>query len=76
MKYGPYSITYVKNFKYLEELFSDYRIDDYPMEKDTLLHFSITKNGGKINSRLLEDINSSSKYLKFLTIHSIMMINY
>lgn len=49
----------VKNFKYLEELFSDYRIDDYPMEKDTLLHFSITKNGGKINSRLLEDITDT-----------------
>lgn len=46
----------VKNFKYLEEIFSDYKITDLPMKKDTSLHFSIVKNGKKISNRLLEDI--------------------
>lgn len=46
----------VKSFKYLEEIFSDYKISDYPMKKDTSLHFSIVKNGTKITNRLLEDI--------------------
>lgn len=46
----------VKNFKYLEEIFSDYKITDLPMKKDTSLHFSIVKNGKKISNRILEDI--------------------
>lgn len=46
----------VKSIKFLEELVSDYKINDYPMKKDTSLHFSITKNGGKVNNRLLSDI--------------------
>ena len=46
----------VKNFKYLEEIVSDYKITDLPMKKDTLLHFSIKKNGNKVSNRLLEDI--------------------
>lgn len=52
----------IKSFKYIEELFSDYKITDYPMKKDTSLHFNIIKNGSKINNRLLEDIT--------LTIHN------
>lgn len=55
----------VKNFKYLEEIFSDYKITDLPMKKDTSLHFSITKNGNKVNNRLLEDIlDTIHKYFK------------
>lgn len=46
----------IKSIKFLEELVSDYKINDYPMKKDTSLHFSITKNGGKVNNRLLSDI--------------------
>lgn len=46
----------VKSIKFLEELVSDYKINNYPMKKDTSLHFSITKNGGKVNNRLLSDI--------------------
>ena len=28
----------IKNFKYLEEIFSDFKIYDFPMQKDTNLH--------------------------------------
>ena len=50
------SISLIKNFTYLEEMCSDYKIFDYPMTKDTCLHFNIIPNGGTCKNALLKDV--------------------
>lgn len=46
----------IKHFSYLEEVCSDYKIFDYPMSKDTSLHFNIIPNGATCKNTLLNDI--------------------
>ncbi|MGM9834251.1 MAG: hypothetical protein ACI31M_00515 [Bacilli bacterium] len=50
------SINLIKNFKYLEEVFADYKIYDYPMQKDTNLHFYIIDDSGKCSNKLLDEL--------------------
>lgn len=49
----------IKNFKYLEEIFSDYKIYDYPMQQDTNLHFHVIPNGHECSSKILEELDEA-----------------
>lgn len=52
------NITLIKNFKFIEEVFSDYKIYDYPMQKDTNLHFYVIDNSNRCSNKLLEELTS------------------
>lgn len=48
----------IKNFKYLEDIFSNYKIYDLPMQKDTYMHFNIIPNGNVCQNKLLKDLHT------------------
>ena len=51
------NIRLIKSFKYLEEIFSDYKVFNLPMQKDTNMYFSIIPNGSTCKNKLLEEID-------------------
>lgn len=52
------NIALIKNFKFIEEVCLDYKIYDYPMQKDTNLHFYVVDNSNKWSNKLLEELSS------------------